>query len=100
MKTFKGYASSTQEQEEKRQTPPAYTDEDAVARLTRQVAQAYDGKPSVEMLRSILAQAEESKRNGSLTNADIDAFYEQFSPLIDERQRKMLKSVVEKLKRI
>ena len=95
MKKFSQYQEPpTQE------VPKGYTQEDEVARLTKQVLEAYDGKPSVEMLKSILQQAEESKRAGTLTNEDIDEFYSQFSPLLDPMQRKMLQSVVEKLKRI
>ena len=84
----------------KEEIPKGYTEEDEVSRLTRQIAAAYDGKPSVEMLKSIVKQAEESKRAGTLTNEDIDAFYAQFSPLLDEGQRKMLQHVVQKLKKI
>jgi hypothetical protein len=47
-----------------------------------------------------MAQAEAGKRAGTLTNEDIDAFYLQFSPMLSEGQQKMLKSVVEKLKRM
>ncbi|MBQ8428372.1 MAG: hypothetical protein IJX18_03870 [Clostridia bacterium] len=95
MKKFSQYSKSSGED-----TPKAYTQEDEVARLSKQIAAAYDGKPSVDMLKSILKQAEESKRAGTLSNQEIDMFYEQFSPLLDEKQRKMLQSVVEKLKRI
>ena len=52
------------------------------------------------MLRNILSEAERSKRAGTLSNAEIDAFYEQFSPLLDGGQRRKLKSVVDRLKRI
>ena len=95
MKKFSGY-----EKEERVEIPEAYTQEDDVARLTKQIAQAYDGKPSMDVLKSIVKQAEESKRAGTLTNDDIDAFYTQFAPMLDTGQQKMLQAVVEKLKRI
>ena len=98
MKSFSKY---TQEEKTPKQEPmKSYTQEDEVARLTKQIAEAYDGKPSGEVLRSILAQAEAGKRAGTLTNADIDAFYAQFSPMLEEGQNRMLQSVVERLKRI
>ena len=80
--------------------PKGYTEEDEVSRLTRQIAEAYNGKPSIDMLKSIVKEAEKSKRAGTLTNEDIDAFYAQFAPLLDDGQRKMLQMVVQKLKKI
>lgn len=74
--------------------------ESSAAELTRKIAAAYNGKNSNEMLRNILSEAERSKRAGTLSNAEIDTFYEQFSPLLDSGQRRKLKSVVERLKRI
>ncbi len=94
---MKKFSQSTSTREE---IPKGYTEEDDVARLTRQIAEAYNGKPSVEMLKSIVKEAEKSKRAGTLTNEDIDAFYAQFSPLLDEGQRKMLQMVVQRLKKI
>ena len=76
----------------KQEMPKAYTQEDDVAKMTKQIAAAYDGKPSMDVLKSILRQAEESKRAGTLTNEDIDAFYLQFAPMLDEKQQKMLQS--------
>lgn len=80
--------------------PKGYTEEDEVSRLTRQIAEAYNGKPSIDMLKSIVKEAEKSKRAGTLTNEDLDAFYAQFAPLLDDGQRKMLQMVVQKLKKI
>ena len=94
MKSFSQYSQQSGE------PPKGYTQEDEAARLGKQIAAAYDGKPSADMLKSILAQAEAGKRAGTLTNEEIDAFYRQFSPMLDDKQRKMLQSVVEKLKRI
>lgn len=68
--------------------------------LTRKLAAAFNGKSSADMFRSILDEAERSKRAGTLSNAEIDEFYEQFSPLLNAFQRRQLKSVVEKLKKI
>ncbi|MBQ8320197.1 MAG: hypothetical protein IJX81_04890 [Clostridia bacterium] len=68
--------------------------------LTKKIASAYDGKSSGEIWLNILSEAEKSKRAGTLSNEEIDAFYTQFSPMLSEGQRKQLKSVVEKLKKI
>jgi hypothetical protein len=52
------------------------------------------------MLRNILAEAEKSKRAGTLSNAEIESFYQTFSPMLDSAQRKRLRAVVDKLKEI
>ena len=51
-------------------------------------------------LKVILSEAERSKREGKLTNEEIDEFYTQFSPMLDAAQRKQLQAVVKKLKEI
>ena len=68
--------------------------------LTKQIAAAYEGKSSMEVMMSILSQAEASKRAGVLTNAQIDEFYAQFSPMLNDFQRKKLKEIVRRLKDI
>ena len=68
--------------------------------LTKKIAAAYDGKSGVGIWMQILSEAERLKREGNLTNEEIDEFYAQFSPMLDDGQRKQLQSVVEKLKEI
>lgn len=68
--------------------------------LAQKLMQAYSGKSDAEMWRGILAEAEKSKRAGTLSNEEIDAFYQSFAPMLDGSQRKMLKSVVERLKKL
>ena len=68
--------------------------------LTKKIAAAYDGKSSAGMWMEILAEAEKSKQAGTLTNEEIDEFYNQFAPLLEESQRKMLASLIQKLKSI
>ena len=68
--------------------------------LTKKIAAAYDGKSNMDMMRSILAEAEKSKRAGTLSNEEIENFYQTFSPMLDSTQRKRLRMIVEKLKEI
>ena len=68
--------------------------------LTRKIASAYNGKSNLLMMKSILAEAERSKREGTLSNEEIDAFYASFAPMLEEGQRKRLYSVIKKLKEI
>ena len=43
--------------------------------LTRRIAAAYRGKNDKAVLADIVSSAEKGKRAGTLTNAEIDAFY-------------------------
>ena len=54
----------------------------------------------MDMLRSILSEAEKSKRAGTLSNEEIEAFYQNFAPMLDATQKKKLHSVVERLKQL
>lgn len=60
----------------------------------------YEGKSSDDIMRAIILQAEKSRRAGKLTDKDIDNFASSVSPLLNDKQRKTLNSVVEKLKKI
>ena len=62
------------------------------------IASKYNGRNEGELTRDIYARAAEGKRNGTLTNAQIDAFYAQFSPMLDGVKRRRLKKLVEELK--
>ena len=89
MRSFKTYTPKTE------QKSTATAEE-----LAQQIAAAYDGKSNAQMLKSVLAEAEKSKRAGTLSNAEIDAFYNAFAPMLDGAQRKKLSAIVEKLKKI
>ena len=68
--------------------------------LTRRIAQAYNGKSNADILQGILKEAEKSKRAGTLSNQEIEAFYQNFSPMLSGFQRKRLREIVDKLKNI
>ena len=90
MKSFKDY---TGEDERREQTAGA---ED----LAKQIAKAYNGKSNADMLKNILTEAEKSKRAGTLSNEEIENFYQSFSPMLDGIQRKRLRAIVDRLKDI
>ncbi len=104
MRSFKDYNPQPPEPEKealkKAVVTPDPALENSATELTKKIAAAYNGKNSSEMLMNILNEAEKSKRAGTLSNEEIDSFYEQFSPLLDGGQRRKLKTVVERLKRI
>ena len=70
------------------------------ADLTKKIAAAYNGKSNAAMLQNILREAEKGKRAGTLSNEEIEQFYQSFSPMLDGAQRKRLRAVVERLKEI
>ncbi len=92
MKSFKDYAK-TQADEKASETASA-------EELTKKIASAYHGRSNADMLKNILVEAEKSKRAGTLSNAEIENFYQTFSPMLDSAQKKKLRAVVEKLKEI
>ncbi|MGN0806107.1 MAG: hypothetical protein ACI4MC_03635 [Candidatus Coproplasma sp.] len=75
-------------------------DPQATANLAAEIAKAFYGKSQKDVWQTILAQAEEGKRNGTLTNEDLDNFYKTVYPLVDGVKRQKLKSIIAKLKEI
>ena len=61
-------------------------------------ASAYEGKSVDEVMSAILAEAEKGKKNGTLTDADVDKFASTVSPFLTDKQRKMLNVIVKKIK--
>ena len=66
--------------------------------LFSKLSREYEGKSSDEMIRAILKEAEKGRKNGTLSDSDIDNFASAVAPLLNDKQRKMLKLVVTRLK--
>ncbi len=99
MKSFKKYAGEMNKNAQK--NTQNHTKNGAQAEeIVKRLASAYDGKSNADMLMSILAEAEKSKRAGTLSDAEIDSFYQSFSPMLSSSQREKLSVIVEKLKQI
>ena len=62
------------------------------------LAAKYEGKSGDELIKAILKEAEKGRKNGTLTDADIDNFAATLSPMLNDKQRKILDGVVKKLK--
>ena len=58
------------------------------------------GKNEGQILHTIIAEAERGKREGTLTNQDLDNFYTALSPLLDGIKKRKLREVIIKLKSI
>ena len=95
MNSFKQYTEN-----DKGEKTQENTDALNAEQLATKIASSYHGKSNADMLRGILAEAEKSKRAGTLSNEEIDGFYQAFSPMLDSAQKKKLRAVVEKLKEI
>lgn len=96
MRSFKNYQRAEEKEtkiDEGRETVGA-------EELTKRIARAYNGRSNNDMLKSILVEAEKSKRAGTLSNEEIERFYQNFAPMLDSSQRKRLRQVVERLKQI
>lgn len=66
--------------------------------LVNVIAKALKGKGEGQLLQTIIKQAEQSKKNGTLTNADLDNFYNNLAPLLDGFKKAKLKQIINKLK--
>ncbi|MDE6075367.1 MAG: hypothetical protein K2G26_02910 [Clostridia bacterium] len=68
--------------------------------MAAMLAKAFEGKSEAQIFQTIIAQAEQGKRDGTLTNADLDNFYNTLAPLLDGFKRQRLKGIIAKLKAI
>ena len=92
---------SYKDQRQKTDTTERNSQETASAEeLARRLAKAYNGKSNMAMMKNILDEAEKSKRAGTLSNEEIEAFYQSFAPMLSPPQRKQLRAIVERLKDI
>ena len=63
------------------------------------LASAYEGKNADEIMKAILTEAERGRKNGTLTDADIDNFSAMLAPMLTAEQNKMLGKIVKKIKK-
>ena len=73
---------------------------DQTVNMATMLAKAFNGKSEGQILQTIIAQAEQGKREGTLTNADLDNFYNTLAPLLDGFKRQKLRQIILKLKSI
>ncbi len=101
MKDFKSYTQNNPT-ENKKSTDNSANDGsvEQTVNMATMLAKAFNGKSEGQIWQTILAQAEQGKRDGTLTNADLDNFYNAISPLVDGFKRQKLKSVIARLKSI
>ena len=95
MKDFKSFSSAGNNGKKQNDF-----DSDKGVKLVKSVAESMKGKSQSDIMRAVIEEAERGKRAGTLTNADLDNFYNLMAPTLDGFRRQKLKSIVARLKRI
>lgn len=67
--------------------------------MVKNIAKQYHGKSESDMMSAIYKEAEKNRKNGSLSDKDLDNFMSLVSPMVDIDKRKKLKNVIDKLKK-
>jgi len=105
MKDFKSF-SSEQPDGAQNATPRqnaetgGSTEVNNTVELAKILTKAMSGKSESQILRTVISEAERGKREGTLTNADLDNFYNALAPLLDGLKKRKLKEVITRLKNI
>ena len=97
MKDFKNYTPENNGGGKPEAHP---TDIGSTLEFAKTISKAMNGKSESQLLHTIIAEAERGKREGRLSNADLDNFYNTISPMVDGIKRKKLKEVITRLKNI
>ena len=63
------------------------------------LAEEFEGTHGEDVLKAIVKEAEKKKKNGTLTDADIDNFSAMLAPMLTAEQNKMLGKIVKKIKK-
>lgn len=74
--------------------------EKSIMDLVKNLSKKFDGKSQNDLLKAIYEEALKGKRNGTLSNEQIDTFYSVLAPMLDDKKRKLLRKVVEEIKNI
>lgn len=96
MKDFKSFSNDNNGQ---RAESNAFEGDKGV-NLIKNVAASMQGKSQGDIMKAVIAEAERGKREGTLTNADLDNFYNLMAPTLDGFKRQKLKNIIARLKRI
>ena len=67
--------------------------------LLKNLAEKYEGASETELISAIVKEAEKGRRNGTLTDSDIDNFVKTLYPLLNANQKRRLDSVISKIKK-
>ena len=100
MKDFKSYTENQPGDNGQNGNTGNSTSYNNTVELAKVLSKAMAGKNEGQILHTIIAEAERGKREGTLTNADLDNFYNALAPFVDGFKRRKLKEVITRLKGI
>lgn len=66
--------------------------------VLKSFAKKYEGASEDQIINEIMIEAQKGKKNGTLTNADIDRFKNMLYPMLNSSQRAKLDKVIKKIK--
>ena len=84
---------------EKNQTTKQGLNGDAMNSL-RNLAGKYEGASETDLISAIMLEAEKGRKNGTLSDSDVDNFANMIAPMLNPSQKAKLKAVVNKIKNI
>ena len=68
--------------------------------MLKNFASKYEGASKNDLISAIKKEAEKGRRNGTLSNKDIDNFASMLLPMLNPSQKAELKKIVEELKKM
>lgn len=74
------------------------SDEDAFE-LLKEIADKYEGATEGQLISAILNEAKAARREGRLSDEEIENFVAIISPMLSDEQRKQLSKVIRKIKK-
>lgn len=105
MKDFKSYSNERPQQPQNGGNGENSADKSAGAynntvELAKVLTKAMNGKSESQILHTVITEAERGKREGTLTNEDLDNFYNALAPFLDGFKKRKLREVIIRLKGI
>lgn len=71
-----------------------------IAAMLSSLARQYEGASEEQLISAIVSEAERGRREGTLSDEDIDRFAAAVAPALNKKQQSRLMKVVAYLKRI
>ncbi len=68
--------------------------------ILKSFADKYEGASQTEIISAILQEAEKGRRNGTLSDSDIDNFALMLRPMLNASQQKELDKIIMQIKQI
>lgn len=66
--------------------------------MLKRVAKRYEGASEQDLIAAIIEEANRAKKAGTLSEAEIQNFVNTISPMLNEKQRKQLEKILQKIK--